>query len=90
MARWPIRRLKVGHLMLAVAVVAVGCLLLRSAWHLVDEAIYGPYGLGIASRVLKPGQSVVLYRGDECLGGAVIDATDARLGALATDGSRAA
>jgi tRNA-specific 2-thiouridylase len=28
-------------------------------------------------RGVAPGQSVVFYRGDECLGGAVIDVTDA-------------
>lgn len=34
-------------------------------------------------RAVTPGQSVVFYRAEECLGGAVIDATDARFGGLA-------
>ena len=34
-------------------------------------------------RAVTPGQSVVLYSGDECLGGAVIAATDATYGGLA-------
>jgi tRNA-specific 2-thiouridylase len=38
-----------------------------------------------AQRAVTPGQSVVLYRGEECLGGAVIDATDAPLDQLAAD-----
>ncbi|HET6602650.1 MAG TPA: tRNA 2-thiouridine(34) synthase MnmA [Xanthomonadaceae bacterium] len=35
-----------------------------------------------SQRAVTPGQSVVLYAGEECLGGAVIAATDAPLGAL--------
>lgn len=34
-------------------------------------------------RAVTPGQSVVFYRGEVCLGGAVIEATDARFGGLA-------
>lgn len=34
-------------------------------------------------RAVTPGQSLVLYRGEECLGGAVIAATDATFGGLA-------
>ena len=33
-------------------------------------------------RAVTPGQSLVLYRGEECLGGAVIEATDATYGGL--------
>lgn len=35
-----------------------------------------------AQRAVTPGQSLVLYRGEECLGGAVIEATDATYGGL--------
>lgn len=36
-----------------------------------------------AQRAVTPGQSVVFYDGEECLGGAIIDATDAAYGGLA-------
>jgi tRNA-specific 2-thiouridylase len=35
-----------------------------------------------AQRAVTPGQSLVIYRGEECLGGAMIEATDATYGGL--------
>jgi tRNA-specific 2-thiouridylase len=39
----------------------------------------------VAQRAVTPGQSVVFYRGEECLGGGIIAATDAPFGGLKTE-----
>lgn len=36
----------------------------------------------VLQRAVTPGQSIVFYRGEECLGGGIIDATDAPFGGL--------
>ena len=45
----------------------------------VDEDGRLSVAFAVAQRAVTPGQSLVLYRGDECLGGAVIATTDAPL-----------
>jgi tRNA-specific 2-thiouridylase len=42
----------------------------------------------VPQRAVTPGQSVVFYRDEECLGGAIIDATDAPFGGLARETKR--
>ena len=59
-ARRPFSRLKIRHLMIGVAFAAVGVFLIRGAWGLADEVMYGPYGFGLSSGLLSPGQSVIL------------------------------
>ena len=53
---------------------------LQQVWHL-DHRMAVQFDQ--PQRAVTPGQSVVFYRDEECLGGAVIAATDAAYGGLA-------
>lgn len=53
-------RLKVRHLMVAVAASALVLIVLRGVWSVAAPFIDSPYGLGRTSGLLSPGQAVVL------------------------------
>src|SRR5262245_56277719 len=47
-------------LMVAVAVSALALVVLRGVWSVAEFIIYSPYGLGLSSGLLSPGQAVAL------------------------------
>ncbi len=70
MARRPLGGLRVRHLMIGVAVLALGLFLCRGLWDIVEHDLYFPSSAGI----LSPGEPVITV-GDHRDGTAVSSGT---------------